>query len=286
MEVTDEIGRLSAGFNDMASRLQALYADLESQVADRTAKLNESNSRLSQSEARTRAILDNTVDAIITIDNSGVVQSFNEGAEKLFGYAAEEVIGHKVNMPQPPDIAARHDEYFKRYLETGEEHIIGKGREERGKHKDGSVFPMYLAVSRVEINDTLLFTGIIRDITELRATEESLKASQRMYRSLAEAAPVGIFNTDPQGKCTYVNEQWIKISGLTEEQALGDGWSQTIHPDDRTKVWDRWNTTVESGIPFEMEYRFKRPDGKVAWVYGRSVAQKNAQGELLGMWEP
>lgn len=126
----DELGRLAAGFNDMAERLQGLYTELEDKVSARTEELEKTNLRMAQSEARTRAVLDNTVDAIITIDTHGVVQSFNKGAEKLFGYGAGEVLGQKVNMLQPPEVAARHEQYLKRYLETGEAHIIGKAREE------------------------------------------------------------------------------------------------------------------------------------------------------------
>ncbi|KMY67334.1 hypothetical protein AAU61_10830 [Desulfocarbo indianensis] len=278
----DELGLLAAGFNDMAARLQGLYADLESQVSERTAELNRTNLRLIQSEARMRAIIDNTVDAIITIDAQGVVQSFNKGAEKLFDYSAEEVIGQKINMLQPPEVAEKHDQYLKHYLETGEAHIIGTGREERGRRKDGSTFPMYLAVSEVRLDDSLLFTGIIRDTTKLRTAEDSLKESQALYKSLAEAAPVGIFNIDAQGRYTYVNEQWSKIAGLGENQALGSDWIQSIHSRDREAIAEQWKQTAGGGAPFEAEYRFEQPGGKVVWVYGRAVARKDAQGAPSG----
>ena len=278
----DEVGRLATGFNEMAERLQTLYSSLESQVAQRTADLRETNRRLGQSEARLRAILDSTVDAIITIDEHGVVQSFNRGAENLFGYTAEEVIGHKVNMLQPPEVAQRHDEYLRRYLETGRARIIGKGRNERGRRKDGSIFPMYLAVSEVRMEEGRFFTGIVRDTTELRATEDSLRESQQMYKSLAEASPMGIFYTDTQGKCTYVNDQYCQIAGIKPEEALGEGWLRALHPGDAPAIKESWRRTIEWENSFEGEYRFRHPDGKVVWFYGRAVPRKDSEDRLLG----
>ncbi len=275
---SDELGRLATGFNRMAERLQELYSDLAAQVA----ALEEANQELGFSEARIRAILDNTVDAIITIDIQGVVQSFNKGAEKIFGYTSQEVVGNKVNMLQPPDVAENHDQYLKHYLETGEAHIIGKAREERGRRKDGSLFPMSLAVSDVRVGETRLFTGIIRDITALREAEDSLRASQAMYQSLAEAAPVGIFYTDPQGKCTYFNEQYLAMSGLPGEEALGDGWTRAIHPEDRDAIFEQWTHTAETGVSFEGEYRFQHADGKVVWFNARAVPHRDAQGKVKG----
>jgi PAS domain S-box-containing protein len=280
----DEVGRLAAGFNDMAVRLQELYADLEAKVAERTAELEHTNRQLTQSEGRARAILDSTVDAIITIDSSGVVQSFNQGAEKIFGYSSAEVVGNNVKMLQPPEVAREHDQYIQRYLETGEAHIIGHGRQAWGRRKDGSKFPMYLAVSEVRLEDATLFTGIIRDVTELRATEESLRESRRIYQSLTEAAPVGIFYTDAQGSCTFVNDRWSRITGLSEEQALGDGWVQALHPEDKARVFEEFGRATEAGRPFSAEYRFQSPDGRLSWVYGQAVAEKDQDGTLKGFF--
>ncbi|MCB2225466.1 MAG: PAS domain S-box protein [Desulfarculaceae bacterium] len=270
----DELGRLAQGFNQMAESLQEAYGEMERQVR----ATEEANRELSNSEARVKAILDSTVDAIITITSDGVVQSFNQGAEKLFGYSALEVVGNKVNMLQPQDVAAQHDEYLQRYLETGEPHIIGVGREERGRRKDGTLFPMYLAVSEAWVEGDRLFTGIIRDTTKLKQTEESLRKSQRMYQSLADASPVGIFNTDQDGLCDYVNEQWLEMAGITAEEAMGDGWARAIHPEDRDAIYRDWQRTAEWGNPFEGEYRFQHADGKVVWFYVRAVPQAGEDG--------
>ena len=140
-----------------------------------------------ESEARARAILETTVDGIITIDEDGVVESFNPAAEEIFGYDAAEVVGENIKMLMPPPHHERHDEYLRSYHETGQRQIIGVGREVTGRRKDGSTFPMDLAVSEVELGDRTVFTGIVRDISERRRLEkEILNVSEQERRRIGQ----------------------------------------------------------------------------------------------------
>lgn len=123
---------------------------------------------------KTQIILDNVVDAIITIDQQGTMLTFNQGAKKLFQYKESETIGQNVNMLMPEPYKSSHDDYLKRYLSTKSPHIIGLGREVTGLKKDGSEFPMDLAVSQVELHDRIIFTGIIRDISPRKKFEAVL----------------------------------------------------------------------------------------------------------------
>jgi two-component system, LuxR family, sensor kinase FixL len=120
---------------------------------------------LRESEARTRAILDAAVDAIITIDDRGVIESVNPAAERLFGHSSAEMIGQNVRMLMPSPYREEHDTYLRNYLETGQKKIIGIGREVEGLRKDLSTFPMHLAVSELWIGERRMFTGIARDTT-------------------------------------------------------------------------------------------------------------------------
>ncbi len=129
------------------------------------------------------AILSGAVDAIITIDEQGVIQSSNPASKHLFGYDATELVGRNVNMLMPTPYHEEHNGYLSNYLRTGNKKIIGTGREVVGKRKDGSTFPMHLAVSEVKIGERRMFTGIVRDISDLKAAEQRL---QRLNEELEQ----------------------------------------------------------------------------------------------------
>ena len=146
-----------------------------------------SEEALRESEAKARAIVETTVDAIITIDMSGRIESFNSAAERIFQFDSEEVIGQNVRMLMPSPYHEEHDGYLRSYRETGRRQIIGIGREVLGLRKDGSVFPMELAVSEVALNGRRMFTGIIRDISERRRLEqEILEISEQERRRIGQ----------------------------------------------------------------------------------------------------
>ena len=123
-----------------------------------------------------QAILDGATDAIITISDSGIVQSFNVVAEKIFGYAADEVVGKNVNILMPSPYHEEHDGHIRKYLATGISKIFGIGREVFGLRADGTTFPMRLAVSEVKLGDRRLFTGIVHDITDVVQAKQQLAA--------------------------------------------------------------------------------------------------------------
>ncbi|MFT3775161.1 MAG: PAS domain S-box protein [Minicystis sp.] len=144
-----------------------------------------------QSEARLRAMVETAVDAIITTDDHGTVESVNPATERLFGYRSEEVVGRNVSMLMPEPYRSEHDGYLERFRRTGEPRIIGRGREVRGQRKDGGTLPLELAVSEMRVGECRLFTGILRDITERKRAEaerEHLLTSERAARAEAERA--------------------------------------------------------------------------------------------------
>jgi two-component system, LuxR family, sensor kinase FixL len=139
-----------------------------------------------ESEERLKAIVETAADAIITIDERGIIDSINPATERMFGYTQEELIGRNIKLLMPPPYCDEHDEYLARYLKTGEAKIIGIGREVEGRRKDGSIFPVDLAVSELHDRTGRLFTGIIRDITERKANQARLVQSERLA-ALGEA---------------------------------------------------------------------------------------------------
>jgi two-component system sensor kinase FixL len=129
-------------------------------------------------EAHLVSILNTVPDAMIVIDENGIVQSFSSAAERQFGYTASEVVGKNIKMLMPSPYRENHDDYLRRYLRTGERRIIGIGRLVVGERKDGSTFPMELAVGEMRSGDRYFFTGFIRDITQRQQSEARLQELQ------------------------------------------------------------------------------------------------------------
>ncbi len=142
---------------------------------------------LHESAARIQAILKMAVNGIITIDEHGCIESFNQAAEHIFGYEEFEILGKNVNLLMPAPYHEEHDGYIATYLETGVPKIIGIGREVTGQRKDGTIFPMDLAVSEIEVNGRRTFTGIIRDISRRRGLEnEILRVTEQERRRIGQ----------------------------------------------------------------------------------------------------
>jgi len=140
---------------------------------------------LREAEERMRSVVNHVIDGIITIDERGMVESFNPAAEKIFSYPAVEVVGRNVNMLMPEPQHSRHDGYLTNYIRTHQPKIIGIGREVEGLRSDGSIFPMELAVSEFNLAGHRYFTGIIRDITERKRLEREI------HKRVAELAETG-----------------------------------------------------------------------------------------------
>ncbi|MFY7801826.1 MAG: PAS domain S-box protein [Limnoraphis robusta] len=140
-----------------------------------------------------------------------------------------------------------------------------------------------------EQGQVICAVATFEDISEHKRIEaERLKAenalweSQHRFATLAKAAPVGIFCTDTQGKCLYGNDISFELIGLSQEESMGEGWTKTLHPDDLEQVKKNWYNFALDGVPFNCEYRFLHPDGRIIWVYGQAVAETDINGNIIG----
>ena len=158
---------------DEAGRL-AGYAKVTRDISARVA----ADEALKAREAHLRSILETVPDAMVVIDEAARITSFSTAAERLFGYAPDEVMGRNVSMLMPSPYREQHDGYMERYLKTGERRIIGIGRVVVGQRKDGSTFPMELSVGEMRSDAGRYFTGFVRDLTERQNTEARLQELQ------------------------------------------------------------------------------------------------------------
>ena len=142
-------------------------------------------------EAHMQSILNTIPDAMIVIDERGIMQSFSSAAERLFGYSAAEAIGQNVKIMMPAPYRESHDGYLQRYMKTGERRIIGIGRVVVGQRRDGSTFPMELAVGEMKSGDRRFFTGFIRDLTERQQTEARLQELQSELVHISRLTAMG-----------------------------------------------------------------------------------------------
>ena len=129
---------------------------------------------LAESQARLAAIIDNAVDGIITIDERGIILTVNAASTRIFGYTPQEMIGNNVKMLMPEPYHGEHDRYLSNYQRGGPAKVIGIGREVEGRRKDGASFPLDLAVAKVELNGSIIYSGLVRDISERKANEQAL----------------------------------------------------------------------------------------------------------------
>jgi two-component system sensor kinase FixL len=163
------------------TRYTGILHDLSARVA-----LEE---QLRASEERWRSVIESAVDGIIVIDAHGIVEAFNPGAQRLFGYAESDVIGRNVSMLMPSPYREEHDGYLSRYLRTGEAQIIGIGREVTGRRVDGSLFPLHLSVGEMVLGGERKFTGILHDLSSRVRMEAQLREQAALVR-LGEMAAV------------------------------------------------------------------------------------------------
>lgn len=193
-------------------------------------------------ESHLSSILSTIPDAMVVIDEAGVILSFSAAAEKLFGYREAEVSGRNVNVLMPSPDSERHDGYILRYLQTGEKRIIGTGRVVFGQRKDGTTFPMELAVGETSGGTQRLFTGFIRDLTERRKTEERLETLQS---ELIHVSRVSAMGTMASTLAHELNQPITAIANYAE--AIRDLLAEPA-PDDLPMIREALDDTAKEAL--------------------------------------
>src|SRR5215203_1421271 len=237
---------------------------------------------LRKSEARYRTVLDAAFDAIVTMTPDGIVRWFNGGAERIFGYRAEEVIGQPVTLLMPERYRDLCVDGLHSYLRTGEARVVGGTTELVGLRKDGSEFPIEMSLGETQENGERLFTGVIRDVTERKRTEDALREARDRFRSIFDHAPIGVAMVSLEGRYLQVNRSLCEILGYTEEELQALTWQEITHPDDLAASSAYARRIVEGEFPrYHLEKRFLLADSHTVWASLSVSLVRDSEGEPL-----
>lgn len=211
--------------------------------------------------ARMGAILDNVVDGIITISETGNIESFNKAAMRIFGYSEAEVAGKNIKMLMPEPYHSQHDGYLHNYVSTGVRKIIGIGRQVVGQRRDGSVFPMDLAVSEMLLGNMRKFTGVVRDITERKRAEDELR---KLFRAV-EQSPVSVVITDASGNIEYVNTKFTEVTGYAAHEVIGRNPRMLQSGVTPAEVYQSMWQTILAGREWRGKLQNRKKNGELFW---------------------
>lgn len=255
-------------------------------------------SSLRESETRYKAVLETVVDGIIIIDEQGVIESFNPAAEEIFGYRREEVIGKNVSMLMPEPYRVEHDGYLAHYLRTGQARIIGIGREVPGRRKDGSIFPLELAIAEMQLGDRRHFNGIVRDIGERKRSEQLLQETTALQSAILDSASYAVISTDPDGTIRAFNRAAERMTGYAAAEMVGMQTPRILHdPEEMAKraaqlsielgepVAADFNVFVARalrGLADESEWSYIRKDGSRFPALLSVTAMRGEGGHVTG----
>lgn len=216
-------------------------------------------------------------DAIISIDENGRINVWNESAEKTFGYSKSEIIGQPLTTIIPERYKRRHQEGLKRFVKTGEAKIIGKKIETLGKTKEGTEIPIELSLSVDKVRDKqYMFTAPIKDITERKKREEEIYK----LTCAVEQSPVTVIITDTNGAIEYTNPKFTQLTGYASEEAIGQ--NPRILKTDKTppEVFKELWKAIRSGKEWRGEFFNKKKNGELFWESASISPVKNSEGVI------
>ena len=243
---------------------------------------NQMEESLRQSEERFHAISHSANDAIISINSLGLIEEWNQGAERIFGYSESEIIGKDLAMIVPAKYSNMHSESIRSKIASGDYQIVGNTVELLGLHKTGYEFPIELSLAKWETAKGIFFTAIIRDITTRKKAEEELREKEFQYRMLADSGMALIWIAGTDKLCHFFNKIWLEFTGRTIDQEIGNGWAEGVHPDDLERCLDIYVTSFDQHEPFEMEYRLMHSSGEYRWLLDIGTPNFDSAGEFIG----
>ncbi len=249
-------------FKDVSERRH-----LQQQVADQLA-----TARLLAS------IIESSDDSIVRTSLDGIIETWNVGAQRLFGYTAEQAIGCPIYLMIPPDRVDEEGQIMARIRNSEPvEHY-----ETVRRRSDGTLVDVSLTVSpiRNEAGELIAVSKIARDITRQKLAELNLNESQQRYRALAEASATVVWRTTASGELVFSSNAWHEITGQTEDETKGWGWLQAVHPDDQDRSVKLWQKSLKTRTVHENQFRVRTEGGSYRWFSVRGVPIYNEDGSV------
>lgn len=272
-----EVRQLARAFNEMANSLE-----------QRETERREAEAALAQSEQKFRLLIENAPEAFYQVllrhdSSNGRLIFVSPQIKALTGRTPDEFLSNQ-------DLwhSSIHPDDLREVSETNQllaSQRMSVNREYRLWDVQRNAYRWvadHASPRRDQNNNVVGYQAVLRDITEKREAEEALRASERRYKTLAEASPVGIFRTDTDGKTTYVNKRWCELAQMSFSEAIGDGWLAAVHPEDRDRVVGGWKSAYPQVSTSRSDYRFLHKDGTIVTVIGEATPEMDANGKAVG----
>ncbi len=276
-----EIGVLARSFSNLFTQMQ--FALHEQEHSALLAK---------QSSEQINAIFSSAAEGFITINEQGRIISFNQAAQKMFGYSEAEVLNKNINMMMVARESTKHDGYLDKYAQSGIAHIMGVGRKLTALKKSGEVFPIHLSISKVSSEEGVVFTGIIRDISKEAQLELEQEQHQHALMEVNErvnlatdAAGIGIWQYDIKNDNLTWDKWMHKIYAISPQEFTSQlvDWQNAVHPEDRDAAVLAIKNAIEQHSDLNYEFRIKTPSGSIKHIKAMALIKLDRQGNAVQM---
>ena len=234
-----------------------------------------------EAASRLAAIVESSQDAMISKNLQGTIISWNRGAEAIFGYSAEEIVGQSVLQLIPPE---RHHEEIEILARVARGEVV-RSFETMRRRKDGTVVEVSVTVSPLKDahGKVVGASKVARDITERRQAEATLRESEERLRRIFKQSPAGIVQTDPHGNMTLVNDRWCEMLGFSRAELLGKNVADVTDASSLEMTFENVRRLAEGGPDFQIEKNYRRKDGTILQVQSNVAGMRDAAGRYQGL---
>lgn len=276
-DVTGELG-FAVGATAILVLLLAVIAGVINRRMQARAAL------LEKSEEKYRLIVDTALDAVVTMNAIGLITDWNAQAERMFGWTRAEALGLRMSEAIIPlRYREAHEKGLSRFLETGVGPVLNRRIEITAVRRDGTEFPVELAISPARVGEEWTFSAFLRDLTEREKAADALRTEEQRYRQLFENVPVGLYRSSSDGRLIDVNPAMVEMLGYPTRESL----LATPATDLYVNIDDRARFTAgiaQSGVLRDFTARMRRADGREIWVRENSHAERDPEG-TVALWE-